>query len=471
MKATPISHASGQAADLVSRTEDFIRREKLFLPGQPLLLAVSGGVDSVVLCELMHRLGYTFSIAHVNFHLRGDESDRDEHLVRELGLRYQTNVHVHHADTLAYATAHGQSIQEAARAIRYDWFHQLRVDLAQTSAAGPVLSPTLCTAHHLDDNMETVLLNFMRGTGISGLRGMLPHTDRVARPLLFATRAEIEAFARQSGLSWVEDSSNFDLKYRRNYIRHALIPVIEKQFPHWSATMQDHIRRFRDIEQFTAAAVQAKLRSWVISRDGEWHIPVNRLKQAEGCETILYYFLKDAGFSPAQVHEALHLLEAESGRQIQSGSHRLLRHRAWLILAPLAVTQPQMTYVASLPSVVETGIGILEISLVNGLPSDASLTETGNFYLDARDITLPLLARPWKKGDYFYPLGMRKKKKLARVFIDAKMSATEKENQWVLISQDRIILVPGFRIDDRFRITPSTKQVLSVRVRVGDLQG
>jgi tRNA(Ile)-lysidine synthase len=469
----PTTHAEQLAASLVARTAEYIRREQLFLPRQPLLLAVSGGVDSVVLCELLHQLGYPFSIAHVNYHLRGAESDRDEAFVRTLGTRYHADVHVHHADTYAYAKAKGQSVQEAAREIRYHWFDALQRavtvgDAPSTGASLKPVVPVLCTAHHLDDNIETVLLHFLRGTGLAGLRGMLPATARVVRPMLFARRAEVEAFARQAGLSWVEDSSNQEVLYRRNVLRHELIPEISKHFPNWPGSMEDHIRRFRDMEQFVDAAVKEKLHALCVHRNDEIHLPVNRLKKAAGVETILFYFLRDAGFTAAQVHEAMRLLDADSGRQVQSSSHRLLRHHEWLVLAPRQTAQPHMIYIDSLPARVETGNGVLELSLVNGQPSASALEEANTYFLDVRDIELPLLARPWKKGDYFYPLGMRKKKKLARVFIDAKMSATDKEKQWVLTAQDRILLVPGVRIDDRFRITPSTSQVLQVRLLSAD---
>jgi tRNA(Ile)-lysidine synthase len=232
--------------------------------------------------------------------------------------------------------------------------------------------------------------------------------------------------------------------------------------------MEDHIRRFRDMEQFVDAAVAEKLRAWCEHRNDEIHLPVNRLKKAPGVETMLFYFLRDAGFSAAQVQEALHLLDAGSGKQVQSSTHRLLRHHDWLVLAPRQTDQPHMTYIDSFPATVETGNGLLELSLMNSQPPASALAEANTYFLDARDIVLPLLARPWKKGDYFYPLGMRKKKKLARVFIDAKMSATDKERQWVLVSRDRILLVPGIRIDDRFRITLSTSQVLRVRLLAAD---
>jgi tRNA(Ile)-lysidine synthase len=464
LKAGPVGH------DLVARTAEFIRRERLLLPGQHLLLGVSGGVDSVVLCELMHRLGYPFSIAHVNYHLRGEESDLDEVFVRSLAARYGAEVHVHHAVTRAYAVAHRQSIQEAAREIRYDWFASLQRAASgrQPQAKSPSLHHgrlCLCTAHHFDDNVETVLMHFLKGTGVSGLRGMLPATDRAVRPLLFARRADIEGFAAQSGLSWVEDSSNLELKYSRNYLRHEVIPVIAKLFPQWSESMEGHIRRFRDIEQLVEAAVTEKLRAWSVRKGDEIHLPVNRIKQAAGRETILFYLLRDAGFSSAQVYEATRLLETESGRQVQSATHRLLRHHAWVVLAPRQSAQPHMTYVESLPATVDIGNGMLEISIEEGTPSESSLSDINTYYLEAKDIHLPLMARPWKKGDYFYPLGMRKKKKVARLFIDAKMSATEKERQWVLSSGDRILLVPGFRIDNRFRVTPATQRVLRVRFR------
>jgi tRNA(Ile)-lysidine synthase len=374
---------------------------------------------------------------------------------------------------MAYAEAHKLSVQEAARDIRYNWLRELLLTLDEEGKAGALKGShgyrgyRLLTAHHLDDNIETVLMNFFKGTGISGIRGMLPATDAVARPLLFARKAELEDFARGMGLDWVEDSSNREAKYSRNFLRLNIIPEIEKLYPRLSDSIAAQISRFRALEQFVDAAVAGKLQKWLVEKDGEVYAPVNRLKQEPGVETLLFSLIIPYGFSPAQVEEVKHLLEADTGRQVASATHRIFRNRAWLVIAPVAIDRPQMTLIESLPVTVRVGNGFIDIDAIMGPPSPEALKTPDIHYLDAGDITLPLLARPWKKGDYFYPLGMRKKKKLARFFIDAKLSQTEKEKQWVLESGQRILLIAGQRIDDRFKIQSNSRQVLRVRFRPG----
>jgi tRNA(Ile)-lysidine synthase len=472
--------STGQQQSLVTRVDAFIRDEGLFRREQTLLLAVSGGLDSVVLCELMHRLGRNFQVAHVNFQLRGEESTRDEQFVRSLGERYQVPVHVHLADATRYAMDNRLSIQEAARVIRYAWFRELigmldagfgmiqeKKDHLDREQRTRKPGFRLLTAHHLDDNIETVLMNFFKGTGVSGLRGMLPATESVARPLLFARKSELESFAVQNGLQWVEDSSNRESKYSRNFLRHHIIPEIEKLYPQLSANLESHISRFRSVEKFMDASIAHKLQKWLVQKDGEVLAPVNRLRQEPGVETILFELVSRYGFSSAQVPEVKHLLETDTGRQVTSATHRIFRNRAWLIIAPYQTDTAQSILVESLPASFRVGNGFVEIDHMTRPPTDAELKLPDIHYLDARNIDLPLLARRWKKGDYFYPLGMQKKKKLARFFIDAKLSPTQKEKQWVIESSDRILLLPGQRIDNRFRVLPSTKDVIRVWFRAG----
>lgn len=372
---------------------------------------------------------------------------------------------------MAYAEDRKLSVQEAAREIRYNWLRELLLTLDRERKAGAhkgdpgTRGYRLLTAHHLDDNIETVLMNFFKGTGIAGMRGMLPATDAVARPLLFARKAELEDFARSMRLDWVEDSSNRESKYSRNFLRLNIIPEIEKLYPRLSESMEAHISRFRAMEQFVDAAVAGKLKKWLVEKNGEVYAPVNRLKQEPGVETLLFSLIVPYGFSPAQVEAVKHLLDADTGSQVASSTHRIFRNRAWLVIAPVAIDRPQITLIESLPVTVRVGNGFIDIDAITGPLSEEALKTPHVHYLDAGDISMPLLARPWKRGDYFYPLGMRKKKKLARFFIDAKMSQTEKEKQWVLESGQRILLIAGQRIDDRFKIQPASHQVLRVRFR------
>jgi tRNA(Ile)-lysidine synthase len=221
------------------------------------------------------------------------------------------------------------------------------------------------------------------------------------------------------------------------------------------------------VEKFVDASIRRTFEKWLVQKDGEALVPVNRLRQEPGVETILFELVSRYGFSSAQVPEVKHLLDTDTGRQVASATHRIFRNRAWLIIAPYHTDTAQRMLVESLPASFRVGNGFVDIDRLTAPPTDADLKLPDIHFLDARNIDLPLLARPWKKGDYFYPLGMQKKKKLARFFIDAKLSPTQKEKQWVIESSDRILLVPGQRIDNRFRVSPSTKDVIRVRFRQG----
>src|ERR1700737_1326684 len=233
--------------DLLNAFRYFIDKENLFSHGDKLLLAVSGGVDSVVLCELCQQAGFDFVIAHCNFQLRKAESLRDEDFVRQLAGKYGKEVFVRRFETERYAAEKKISIQVAARELRYAWFHEL----IDSSTARYIL-----TAHHLDDNIETLLMNFFKGTGISGLRGILPKQGKLLRPLLFAGKDELRQFAVDNNLSWMEDSSNQSDKYTRNYFRHRVIPLVQTLYPEAIHNLADNIQRFRDIEQLYCQSVE-----------------------------------------------------------------------------------------------------------------------------------------------------------------------------------------------------------------------
>lgn len=442
----------------------FIRREHLFQPKDMLLLAVSGGVDSAVLCALCHQAGYRFAIAHCNFQLRGAESERDEQFVRTLAAKYAAPLYVKRFDTEAYAAQHKHSIQVAARELRYAWFHEL---LGEPSIAGDASahSAWIVTAHHADDNIETLLMNFFKGTGIAGLRGMLPRQGKIVRPLLFAGKEDLRSFAAANGLQWVEDSSNDTDDYTRNYIRHKMLPAIRGAYPQVDANLSAHLRRFRGVEQLYRQAVENIHKKLVEQKGNELHIPILKLLHTRAPDTVLFELLYPLGFTPAQAEEALHLVESGTGRYVASATHRILRNRNWLIIAPLAAEETAHILIESSTKSVQFGGGQLTVCIetlpaANNASGGASAAMVER--LDASGIKFPLLLRRWRPGDYFYPLGMRKKKKLARFFIDRKLSATDKEKVWVLESDKKILYVIGLRIDDRFKITAGTKQVMTI---------
>lgn len=439
--------------DLLQRFKDFAQQEGLFATGDRLLLAVSGGLDSVVLCELCRQAGQAFEIAHCNFRLRAKESERDEAFVRQLAIRYQVPIHVKAFDTVAYASQNKLSVQVAARELRYAWFSELLDDRDKDLSF-------LATAHHLDDSIETMLMNFFKGTGLAGLRGILPRQGRIVRPLLFARKNMLGAFALQHKLDWVEDSSNASDKYTRNYFRHHVLPAVSEAYSEADDNLADNLPRFRDAALLYGEAVDRWKKKLLEYRGNEIHIPILKLKKATAPVTLLYEITKDLGFSPAQLTDIMGLLNSSTGKYVSSATHRIFRNREWLIIAPLQQEVAGIVLIEG-PGEWSFAGGTLHVSETSSrtLPAIPQ-----HVFLNADELKFPLLLRPWKQSDYFYPLGMKKKKKLARFLIDLKLSKTEKERVWVLESDKRIAWVMGYRIDDRFRIDDRTKSVLSLRI-------
>ncbi|MES1161035.1 MAG: tRNA lysidine(34) synthetase TilS, partial [Bacteroidota bacterium] len=362
------------------------------------------------------------------------------------GKRYGKEVIVERFDTEKYAAAEKCSIQVAARQLRYDWFHRLHT--------GPIL-----TAHHQDDNIETLLMNFFKGTGIAGLRAMLPRQGRIVRPLLFATREMLQQFAGEQGLTWMEDSSNASDKYTRNYFRHQLIPMIQTIYPDVMGNLGDNIQRFREVEMLYKQAVEQQKRRLLEHKGDEVHIPVLKLQRSKPLPTLVYEIIRDFGFSAQQVPAVMGLLDSGPGKYVMSDTHRILKDRNWLIISPHKVAPADHVLVEQGQKKVLFEEGALEFQLLTGVePSSHPLVA----WLDASAIQFPLLLRKWRPGDYFYPLGMRKKKKLARFFIDNKLSLARKEKVWVLEMNKKIIWVVGMRIDDRHRLGERTEQVLKI---------
>ena len=445
--------------NLLQAFNDFIAKERLFTAGDRLLLAVSGGLDSVVLCELSHRAGMGFAIAHCNFQLRGAESDRDETFVRQLAWRYDREVLVQRFDTRAYAATRQLSIQVAARELRYDWFGQIVEGWGEKAV--------IVTAHQLDDNIETMVMNFFRGTGLAGLRGMLPRQGRVVRPLLSVGREELRRFADEAKLTWVEDSSNESDKYTRNFFRHQILPLVERAYPSALDNLADNLGRFRETEVLYREAIDRQTKNLLEQKGGEIHIPVLKLQKAAPLPTLIYELFSPYGFSPQQVGAITGLLDSPSGKYICSATHRLLKDRRWLILTPLHDSGTATVLIEKGRTIVDFASGNLQLEWLSEFTGQPP-AESSVALVDAGLVEFPLLLRPWRPGDYFYPLGMRKKKKLARFFIDHKLSLADKEKVWVLEMNKKIIWVVGRRIDDRFKLTPSTRDVLKITVRTGD---
>jgi tRNA(Ile)-lysidine synthetase, N-terminal domain/tRNA(Ile)-lysidine synthetase, C-terminal domain len=416
-------------------------------------VAISGGIDSVVLAHLCHLSSFNFILLHCNFQLRGKESERDECFVRELAKKYKVDLFVERFDTNGYASEHKISIQEAARDLRYNWFNQIVVN---KKAAYTLL------AHHANDNIETVLMNFFRGTGLHGLTGIPEFQKRGSclRPLLHIKRKQIEEFANEHQLLWVEDSSNAKEDYTRNYFRLNLIPEIMTVFPQVENNLLKNIERFSGTQELYNQLTQEFINKLGKKLSGNGiQFPIKRLIPYKHT-SLIYEIISKYGFTEKQVPDVVHLLTAETGRYITNSEFRIIKHRHWLIITEVQKTSSIIPFEKGQKLVLfENKQMFIENSKADKLKI---MLDPMMAQLDASHIEWPLILRKWKAGDYFYPLGMRKKKKIARFFIDQKLSRVDKENIWVLESASRIIWIVGFRIDDRFKITPSTKDVLQL---------
>ena len=336
--------------DFLKQFQQYIKQQNLFQPKDKLLLAVSGGVDSVVLCELCKQAGYDFVIAHCNFQLRGAESERDEKFVRELGEKYGVEILVKKFETEKYATENKLSIQVAARELRYTWFNQIlnkvKTDLNTEAHNSQFLIPnSLLTAHHANDNIETLLMNFFKGTGINGLHGILPKQGNIIRPLLFAKKDALSEFALANNLSFVEDSSNAQDKYTRNYFRNQLIPDLQKVFPQVEDNLLNNIERFGEIELLYNHSVNLQKKKLLVKKGNEIHIPVLKLLKVAALNTIVYEIIKDYGFTAHQSNEVMYLLKSETGKYISSSTHRIIKNRNWLIIAPSKTIEAENIFI------------------------------------------------------------------------------------------------------------------------------
>lgn len=443
--------------NLLSQFVQNIKANGLFTKTDKLLIAVSGGVDSVVLCDLCFHAGFNFEIAHCNFQLRGEDSEADEKFVIELASKYKVKHHVVKFDTEKYTADNKQNIQLAARNLRYTWFNDI---LSNDTSITNIL-----TAHHADDNLETILMNFFKGTGINGLKGIQSNHagigGKIVRPLLFANKSELVDYAQSNNCQWREDVSNESDKYTRNFFRNQIIPLIENVIPEAKTNVQKNIKRFNEISVIYDNAISNIKLKLLEFKGDEIHIPVLKLLKHDAIETILFEIIKSYNFTSSQLNDAVHLLHADSGKFILSNSHRILKNRNWLIISPNETQDESVFIIESDTKIVHFGSNIITIE-------NTSSTQFSNdsdiALLDLKNVQFPLLLRKWKQGDYFYPLGMLKKKKLSRFFIDIKLSLLEKENIWVIESNKKIIWVVGKRIDNRFKITDATESVLKLNL-------
>lgn len=441
--------------DLLTGFKAYIDKEKLFAAGDKILLAVSGGVDSVVMSHLFRSAGLTFAIAHCNFQLRGEESVRDELFVTELAKAHQVPLYTTRFDTASYTAEHRVSIQVAARELRYQWLEDIRM------AHGYAF---IATAHHMQDNVETALMNFCKGTGLAGLHGILPRQGAIVRPLLFASKEELLEYAAGQSLSFVEDSSNITDKYTRNFFRHHVLPPVREAVPGAVTNMAATIDRIREAEYLYQEAIERHKKRLLEQKGNTFMVPVLKLQKAVPLNTIAYELFRPFGVGPAQLGQVLELLNSESGRYVATATHRIIRNRQWLLITPWQQREAAFILIEKEQAHVHMADGHLKLRVQDRAALGAIPSAPHIAWLDSKHIKYPLVLRRWKQGDYFYPLGMAKKKKLSRFFIDQKLSLPQKDNIWVLESARRIVWVVGMRIDDRFKLSDSTKEVLCIEM-------
>ncbi|WNH12804.1 tRNA lysidine(34) synthetase TilS [Thalassobellus suaedae] len=421
-----------------------------FLKNSKLLIAISGGIDSVVLAHLCHKSGLNIALAHCNFNLRGDESDADEDFVLQLADNLDLEVFIESFDTNEYAKKHKVSIQMAARELRYNWFEALAEQLN---------FDYVLTAHHADDNLETFLINLSRGTGLDGLIGIPEVNNHFVRPLLPFSSNDIETYAKTNNLKWRDDSSNASTKYLRNKLRHDVIPVLKEINSSLLQNFQNTISNLNDTADIIEDRIDDVFNKAVETIDNNQIVfKILEFKKLNNPKAYLFEIFKDYGFT--EWDDVVNLLDAQSGKQVLSSTHRLIKDREHILLSELFVEASESIIIAEADKQVVTPLGILMFDEVDAIFGK----QTNIIHVDKETLKFPLLLRKWQEGDVFYPLGMSGKKKLSKYFKDEKLSLLDKENTWLLCSGNDIVWVVNKRADSRFRVTEKTKQILKIEL-------
>ena len=432
---------------------DYIEKNKLFPLKETVLLTVSGGIDSIVMTELFHRSKLNFAIAHCNFQLRGKDSDEDEKFVKGLAKKYKADFYSIRFDTKKFSKEKKLSLQEAARTLRYEWFSEIAKKNNYFCIA---------TAHHLNDSIETFFINLLRGTGISGLTGIRAvNDDGIVRPLLFATRNQIEIFAKENNLPYREDHSNKSDDYLRNKIRHHLIPLLEKLNPSFEKTMANNLQNLIFTEHVFNSAIISNVIQFTHEENGSPYFSRKELKELEFPVDMLYEFLCPFNFNSSQVKEIWSC--KQSGKVFYSGDFRVTCDRDKIFFG-LHKKHDDETYLLKSGQKSIKGKNIrLKVKTISlkeknfVVPSEPAIA-----CLDNSLLQFPMKVRKWKTGDWFHPLGMNHRKKVSDFLIDNKISLREKEKIYVLLTGDDIVSILGHRIDNRYKITAKTKKVLRI---------
>lgn len=438
---------------MLTQFSEHINTQFSFLKDKKLLIAISGGIDSVMLTHLLSQLNFTISLAHCNFRLRGKDADLDEIFVKNLAKQLQVSVFTKSFKTETIAKQEKLSIQLAARKLRYDWFDELikehKLDY-------------ILTAHHADDNLETFLINTIRGTGLDGLTGIPKKNKNIIRPLLPFSREQIENYAKENNIAWREDSTNAETKYLRNKIRHDVIPTLKELNPSLLTSFNQTIENLKGSRQIIDDSIEKISDEVVIPAEaGIQKFNIENLKKLENPKAYLYELLKEYGFT--EWNDVTDLLDTQSGKQVVSKTHRLVKDRAFLLLTELSKEKLEQTFSVS-ESDIELKMQDFKLKLSSVKTRNPKLETQNIVYTDKDKLKFSLTVRKWKNGDYFYPLGMQGKKRLSKFFKDEKMSLLQKEKIWLLCSANQIVWVIGKRLDDRYKITDTTTNILKIEI-------
>jgi tRNA(Ile)-lysidine synthase len=439
---------------MVEELRKYISENNLISRSDRILLAVSGGIDSMVMAHLFLSLKAKTGIAHCNFQLRGNESDEDENFVELFADENDIPFFVQRFDTSGFADEKGISIQMAARELRYRWFEEIRHNNNYS---------LISIAHNLNDNVETFLINLSRGTGIAGLCGMKPMHNKIIRPLLFATRKAIKEYADINNVQFREDRSNAEIKYTRNKIRHVIIPQFKTINPSFEATITETAERLNEINEIIGSRL-AEIREKVsIRRENETAFRIKSLQNLYPLKTMLFELFKPYGINKGQLDDLSGLIKSRTGSQIMTGEFRIIKNRNELIVIKNEV-RPEDSFIVTSLADFRNFPGCISAEIKNIDPY-FRITDNQNIAcLDAGKISFPMCFRRWKHGDSFFPLGMQQKKKLSDYFVDNKYSAPDKENCLILESDGRITWIVRDRIDNRYRITSKSKKVLLIEM-------
>jgi len=436
------------------KVQTYIQKHQLLTRQGKIIVGVSGGTDSVVLLHVLQSLGYDCVVAHCNFHLRMEESDRDELFVRSLARDLKLPYYSVDFETTKFAQEHKISIEMAARDLRYAWFYELLYSKEAQAIA---------VAHHADDNIETLLMNLVRGTGLKGLTGIQPRNHKLVRPLLCCTRQELETYLVRYDLEHIEDSTNANDDYQRNKFRNEVLPLLEELNPSVRQTLYESLERFEGNYIVYQQAIE-RMKAEIVHYEPDLvKLNIDSIKKQIHIPTIMYELLHPFGFGPSLIEQITSQLDGESGKVFFSDTHRLLKDRKFLLISANEENDLEEYTIQEDDTVIEAPFPMKMTRQQIEVGFQVS-KESGRVHVDASKLAFPLQLRRWKEGDSFYPFGMSQRKKISNFFIDNKLSLLEKEHSWILLSNNEIVWIVGQRLDNRFRVTDETSEVIEFNI-------